>query len=121
MGSEFPLGLPIIDLSEDLNSGTLEWDCVKSQVWQAIEDYGFFEALFHKFPKELRKSIFMALEEVFHLPLQTKRLNQTNRPFQGYVAQLPMLRLFESIGIQDPNIIQGPFPLLSRLFYFSNC
>lgn len=106
MGSKLPVRLPVIDFTEDLESGTLEWDLVKSQVRQALQDYGCFEALFHKFPRELRNSMFEATEEVFHLPLQAKRKNVTNRSLQGYVGQYPMLPLLESIGIQDPNILQ---------------
>ncbi|KAK9281858.1 hypothetical protein L1049_004764 [Liquidambar formosana] len=107
MGSESPLKLPVIDFSKlDLKQGTPEWDSIKGQVRQALEDYGCFEALFDKVPLELREAIFGALEELFDLPLQTKLRNASKKPYHGYVGQYPMVPLYESMGIDDANIPQ---------------
>lgn len=107
MGSENPPRLPIIDFSKpDLKPGTPEWDSVKSQVRQALEEYGCFEALFNKVPLELRKAIFGALEELFDLSLQTKLRNRSKKPFHGYVGQYPQVPLYESMGIDDANIVE---------------
>lgn len=105
MGSQSPLRLPVINFSNiGLKSGTPEWDLVKVQVREALQEYGCFEAIFDKVPLELRKSIFRALEELFNLPLQTKLRNSSKKPFHGYVGQYPMVPLYESMGIDDANI-----------------
>ncbi|XP_031256876.1 probable 2-oxoglutarate-dependent dioxygenase AOP1 [Pistacia vera] len=107
MGSRTPLRLPVIDFSKpNLKPGSPEWDSVKSQVRKALEEFGCFEALFDKVPVELRKSIFGALEALFDLPLQTKLRNLSKKPFHGYVGQYPQVPLYESMGIDDANIIE---------------
>ncbi|XVF25063.1 hypothetical protein REPUB_Repub13aG0181300 [Reevesia pubescens] len=107
MGSQTTRKLPIIDFSKpDLKPGTNEWDLVKGQVHQALQEYGCFEALFHKIPLQLREAIFGALEELFDLPLQIKTRNVSKVPFHGYIGQYPQVPLFESMGIDDPNIIE---------------
>ncbi|KAM3308112.1 hypothetical protein P3S67_009856 [Capsicum chacoense] len=89
MGSE-NMKLPIIDFShEDLKSGTLVWNQVKSQVHKALVEYGCFGATFDKIPIHLRNSIFQFSQEVFNLPLKTKVRNVSTKPFHGYVGQYP--------------------------------
>ena len=105
MGSEYPLKLPIIDFSNiEKRPGSLEWDSVKGQVREALEEYGCFEATFDKIPLDMRKAIFGALEELFDLPLQTKLKNASKKPYHGYVGQYPMVPLYESMGIEDATI-----------------
>ncbi|XP_031254331.1 probable 2-oxoglutarate-dependent dioxygenase AOP1.2 [Pistacia vera] len=107
MVSETPLRLPVIDFSKpNLKPGSLEWGSVKSQVRKALEEFSCFEPLFDKVPVELWKSIFGALEALFDLPLQTKLWNLSKRPFHRYVGQYPQVPLYESIGIDDANIIE---------------
>ncbi|OMO66847.1 Oxoglutarate/iron-dependent dioxygenase [Corchorus olitorius] len=108
MGNESsPLKLPVIDFTkQELKPGSVEWDSVKGQVLQALQDYGCFEALFEKVPTELREAIFAALEELFDLPLQTKLRNISKKPFHGYVGQYPQVPLFESMGFDDADIIE---------------
>ena len=105
MGSQNPPTLPIIDFSKlNLKPGTLEWDLVKAQVRQALEEFGCFEASFNKVSLDLRKAILNSLHELFELPLQTKMRNLSKKPFHGYVGQYPMVPLYESMGIDDANI-----------------
>ncbi|CAI9759143.1 unnamed protein product [Fraxinus pennsylvanica] len=99
MGSQ-TIKLPTIDFSE-VKQGTHTWELVKSQVRQALEEYGCFEALFDKIPKGTRKAIFDALKELFDLPLQIKLKNRSNKPYHGYVGQLASLPLYESLGIDN--------------------
>ncbi|XVF25064.1 hypothetical protein REPUB_Repub13aG0181400 [Reevesia pubescens] len=107
MGSETPLKLPVIDFSQpDLKPGTIEWDSVKGQVQQALQQYGSFEALFHRIPLELRETIFGALEELFDLPLQIKIRNRSKKAYHGYVGQHPQVPLYESMGFDAANIIE---------------
>ncbi|KAF5466676.1 hypothetical protein F2P56_016582 [Juglans regia] len=107
MGSESAdLKLPAIDFSnpDDLKPGSPEWESLKGQVRQALEEYGCFEAFFHKVPLELRKALLGATDELFDLPLQTKLRNVSKKPYHGYVGQYPMVPLYESMGIDDANI-----------------
>ncbi|XP_015868730.2 probable 2-oxoglutarate-dependent dioxygenase AOP1 [Ziziphus jujuba] len=104
MGSETPsIKLPLIDFSipGGLKPCTPEWDSVRSQVRQALEEFGCFEASFNKVPLDIRKAVFDALKQLFDLPLQTKVRNVSNKPFHGYVGQYPQVPLFESMGIDD--------------------
>lgn len=105
MGSETPSKLPSIDFSTPgLKPGTPEWDSVRAQVRQALEEFGCFKATFNKVPSHIRKAILDALKELFDLPLQTKLLNVSKKPFHGYIGQYPMVPLFESMGIDDATI-----------------
>ena len=105
MGSESALKLPVIDFSNlHLEPGTPEWDSLKAQVWQALVEYGCFEALFNKVPVELRNSMLGAIEELFDLPLQTKLRNVSKKPFHGYIGQHPMVPLYESMAVDDADI-----------------
>ena len=107
MSSETSLKLPVIDFTKpDLNPGSIEWDLVKGQVQQALQEHGCFEALFHKIPLELRQAIFGAIEELFDLPLQIKTSNFSEVPFHGYIGRNPQIPLFESMGIGDPHIMK---------------
>ncbi|KHN01361.1 Gibberellin 20 oxidase 1 [Glycine soja] len=108
MGSEATLKLPVIDFTNlKLEANNPNWEAIKSQVHKALVDYGCFEAIFEKVPLELRKAIFAALQELFDLPLQTKILNVSKKPYHGYVGQYPMVPLFESMGIDDANVYEN--------------
>ncbi|KAK2413537.1 putative 2-oxoglutarate-dependent dioxygenase AOP1 [Trifolium repens] len=100
MGSEICLKLPVIDFSNFEGN----WKSVKSQVYEAVTEYGCFEAnvFDDKVPLELRKAIFGALEELFDLPLEIKKLNVCKLRFHGYVGNPnPMISLYEAMGIDD--------------------
>lgn len=104
MGSETNLRLPVIDFSsKDLKPGTPVWERAKSQVREAAEDYGCFEALFKIIPQDLRKAMDEALEEVFALPLENKKRNVSEKPFHGYIGSSSPMSLYESIGFDDPD------------------
>ncbi|CAL1377843.1 unnamed protein product [Linum trigynum] len=103
MGSESYSKLPFLDFSkpELTKPGTPQWESLKSQVRQALEEYGCFEASFDKISAEIRTAVFESLEELFDLPLQTKLRNASKKPFHGYVGQYPQVPLYESMGIDD--------------------
>ncbi|KAM6602185.1 hypothetical protein CsatA_021794 [Cannabis sativa] len=110
MATESAVGrLPIIDFSVEqvLKPGTPEWNTVRAQVRQALEEFGCFEAQFDKIPIHIGKALFDALEQLFDLPLQTKQRNVSKKPFHGYVGQYPAVPLYESMGIDDANIRQN--------------
>ncbi|XP_038999732.1 probable 2-oxoglutarate-dependent dioxygenase AOP1.2 [Hibiscus syriacus] len=108
MGSQSHSKLPAIDFTKpELKPGTHQWDSVKGQVQQALQELGCFEALFDKIPLETRETIFGAMEELFDLPLEIKTRNISKLPYYGYIGQHPKLPLFESIGFDDAHIIQN--------------
>lgn len=107
MASQTPLELPRLDLSvKGLQPGSETWDSVRAQVRQALETFGCFEAAFPKVPEELRRAIFPALEELFSLPTEAKSRNISDKPNHGYVGQYPHLPLFESMGIEDADVLE---------------
>ncbi|XVE63689.1 hypothetical protein DITRI_Ditri07aG0040100 [Diplodiscus trichospermus] len=103
MNSESQVRIPVIDFSkEDLKPGTLEWDLVKAQVRQALQEYGCFKALIDK-ALEVRKAFFGAMEELFDLPLQTKERYVNEKPFRGYYGATEP----ESVFINESNIAEN--------------
>jgi len=107
MGSETTPKLPLIDFNNlNLEAKNPNWELVKSQVYKALVEYGCFEAVFDKVPLHLRKAIFTSLEELFDLPLETKLLNVSNKPYDGYIGQYPVVPLYESMAIEDANILE---------------
>ncbi|XP_008228619.1 PREDICTED: probable 2-oxoglutarate-dependent dioxygenase AOP1 [Prunus mume] len=117
MGSETPPKLPVIDFSnQSLTPGTTEWNAVRAQVHNALEEYGCFEALFNKVPSHIRKSIFPSIEELFDLPLQTKLQNVSKKPYHGYVGQYPMVPLYESMGVDGANVYEQVQSLTNTLW-----
>ncbi|XP_058728947.1 probable 2-oxoglutarate-dependent dioxygenase AOP1 [Vicia villosa] len=108
MGSETTPKLPLINFNNlNLETKSPNWELVKSQVYKALVEYGCFEAIFDQVSLELRKAIFDSLEELFELPLQTKLLNVSKKPYHGYVGQYPTIPLYESMGIDDANVYEN--------------
>ncbi|KAK8617618.1 hypothetical protein V6N13_080528 [Hibiscus sabdariffa] len=96
--------VPVIDFSKQdlLQPGSPEWNSVRVQVQKALEDYGCFEASIDRV-LELTRAVFGAVEELFDLPLQTKKLCVSENRFRGY-NEPPLKRLLESISIDDAHI-----------------
>ena len=102
------LRIPVVDFSiQPLKPGTLEWDSVRAQVQRGLEEFGCFEAVFHKIPSEIRRALLEALQELFDLPVQTKLQSVSNIPFQGYMGKIPVLPLYESMGIYDADVYRN--------------
>lgn len=101
------LKLPIIDFSDqELSPGTPAWNSLKTLVREALEEYGCFEASYPQIPPDLRKAIFDALAEVFELPVQTKRKSNSDMFSRSYIGQHPKIPLYESLAIQDANVVE---------------
>lgn len=141
MGSESSPKLPIIDFNKLELGGQNpnKWEAVKCKVYKAFEDYGCFEALYdNKIPLDLRKSLFVALKELFDLPRQTKLRYSGQQPnnylpldqtkissatknlFLGYVGQEPNLPLHERLTINDPFVIENVESLEKTLWHEGN-
>ncbi|KAJ9190280.1 hypothetical protein P3X46_001499 [Hevea brasiliensis] len=106
MGSEGSISLPVIDFSfSELRPGSPPWDLVKSQVGKAAAEYGCFQALFNKIPRDLRNAMNGAMEEMLQLPLENKRRNVSEKPYHGYLGPTSARSsIFESLGIVEPSI-----------------
>ncbi|OMP00172.1 Oxoglutarate/iron-dependent dioxygenase [Corchorus olitorius] len=108
MSSENWVRLPVIDFSkQDLKPGTPEWDVLKVQVREALAEYGCFEASTDRL-KEVGKPIIGALEEIFDLPLETKKLcvSEKNRFIGYYAPKAPMAESFAIDNVDEENNIQ---------------
>ncbi|GMJ08847.1 hypothetical protein like AT1G52820 [Hibiscus trionum] len=105
MSSGTPAKLPVIDFSnQNLKPGNLEWDSAKHQVREALEEYGCFQASLDQV-MELRDAVFRAMEEVFDLPRETKKLYVSDKPFRGYFGHPS--KLLESMMIDEAQIAEN--------------
>ncbi|XP_071715095.1 probable 2-oxoglutarate-dependent dioxygenase AOP1 [Rutidosis leptorrhynchoides] len=104
MDSQAPLQLPNINFSETKKQirGTQAWDTTKTQVFEALKDFGCFEASFNGISHDLRKSMFASLKELFDLPFEIKVRNFSHKLFNGYIGQAKEIPIFESLGIEEP-------------------
>ncbi|KAH0752676.1 probable 2-oxoglutarate-dependent dioxygenase AOP1.2 [Solanum tuberosum] len=95
--------VPTIDFCKpELKPGTIQWDSTKSQVFQALQEYGCFEATYDKLRNETLEAMFGRSKEIFEFPLETKMKNLSKKlPFNGYIGKLPTLPLYESVCIDD--------------------
>ncbi|XP_057503960.1 probable 2-oxoglutarate-dependent dioxygenase AOP1 [Actinidia eriantha] len=108
MGSLVQHKLPIVDFTkENLKLGTNSWHKASRVVVSALEEYGCFVALYDGVSLGLHDEVFHAMEELFNLPTSTKVQNKSNKPLYGYVGQIPIVPLYESMGIDEANTIEG--------------
>ncbi|KAL8557639.1 hypothetical protein ACS0TY_004918 [Phlomoides rotata] len=107
--------LPLIDFS-DLKQKTPTWESVKTQVLEALQEYGCFEAKFDEIPLNHRKSVFDAIQQLFDLPLHTKTRNTTDTLYHGYIGKSSIDQLYESFGIHDSSS-PGKFDAFTNLMW----
>lgn len=124
MGGEGQLmNLPVIDFTnEDLKPGTTSWLSTSQSVRLALEEYGCFVAVFHKFASDqLRNGLFSSMKELFDLPDETKFRNKyEGLPLKGYVGQNPKIPLHESFGIDQGTSPEGIKTFADRLWTHGN-
>ncbi|XP_020244087.1 probable 2-oxoglutarate-dependent dioxygenase AOP1 [Asparagus officinalis] len=111
MGSDAPstTKLPKIDFSgvDTGSPGAGAWSVVRDEVMEALTAYGCFEAVYPKLSSELRSSVLDSLiKDLFRLPLETKLRNYSDKPFYGYIGQIPNLA-YESLGIMNAEDPEG--------------
>ncbi|XP_010060704.1 probable inactive 2-oxoglutarate-dependent dioxygenase AOP2 [Eucalyptus grandis] len=109
--------LPLIDLSELDGSkpGIGRWDSLQSQVRQALEEFGCFEALYDKMTLELHDDVFQESKELHELPADVKhRFVVPDKPFNGYIANRPLAPLHEVFGIP---YVQGSIERFADLMW----
>ncbi|KAJ1385192.1 Oxoglutarate/iron-dependent dioxygenase [Sesbania bispinosa] len=99
--------LPVIDFSnENMKPGTDTWLATCQVVRRGFEDYGCFLAKFDKVGPELVNSVFHSMEELFGLPLETKKRKTSDKPNHGYTGQVSASPLFESFAVDNPSNIE---------------
>ncbi|XP_060211146.1 probable 2-oxoglutarate-dependent dioxygenase AOP1 [Lycium barbarum] len=84
-----------------LKTGSAEWESTRSQVLQALQEYGCFEAIYDKVSSETREAMFANSKEIFEFPLETKLKNLSDKPLHGYKGMIPNLPSYESLCIPD--------------------
>ncbi|KAA3473136.1 putative 2-oxoglutarate-dependent dioxygenase AOP1 [Gossypium australe] len=105
MSSRTRAKVPVIDFSnQNLKPSSPEWDLLKFQVREALEEYSCFEASFDQL-LELRQPVLEALEQLFDLPSQTKQLCVSDKPFRAYFG--PPSRLYESMSTDDAHSVEN--------------
>ena len=108
MGSQIEHKIPVIDFTKkNLKPGTNEWFLACKEVRHAFEEYGCFEAVYDKIPIELHNSVFAQAEDLFNLLLETKMQKTSEKPYHSYYGQLSVVPLYESLGIDQPNTLEG--------------
>jgi len=94
--------IPTIDFSNlELKPNTPLWESTKVQVFEALKEYGCFEAIYDKIPNEIREGIFGISKEIFEFPLETKVKNYSEITLHGYVGMITHLPFYESLCIPD--------------------
>ncbi|KAL7140024.1 hypothetical protein ABFS83_09G093000 [Erythranthe nasuta] len=97
--------LPTIEFNqENMTPGTNPWKSTSDSVRQALEMYGCFVVSYESnIGTELHKKIFDGglSEELFGLPLETKKKHTSKFAGFGYGGNYSVMPLFEYFGIED--------------------
>ncbi|KAK6912130.1 Non-hem dioxygenase N-terminal domain [Dillenia turbinata] len=108
MASETQAKLPLIDFSnENLKPGSSVWELTRNKVQRALEEYGCFAAVYDKVSLELHNAVFSAAEELLNLPIETKRRNTSDRPYEGYLGARASVPLYDSSCIENGTTTEG--------------
>ncbi|CAI9101309.1 OLC1v1038602C1 [Oldenlandia corymbosa var. corymbosa] len=100
--------LPMIDINKAkmISPGTPSWLESCATVRRALEEYGFFVAIYDQISSKLKQEVFDLASELFELPLETKVKNTRNM-VDGYIGQLPNAPLHESTAISNATTAQA--------------
>ncbi|KAL3379288.1 hypothetical protein AABB24_000146 [Solanum stoloniferum] len=101
--------IPTIDFCNlELKPNTPQWESTKVQVFEALKEFGCFEAIYDKVPNEIREGMFDNLKEVFDFPL-SKLIEYREKPFHIYDGKIPSIPLYGSVSSADlvlPNSVE---------------
>ncbi|XP_055830447.1 probable 2-oxoglutarate-dependent dioxygenase AOP1 [Solanum dulcamara] len=96
------VNIPTIDFCDpELKPNTPQWENTKIQVLEALQEHGYFEAIFDKVPNEIREVIFDSSKEAFEFPLVSKLSEYREKPYHIYEGQIPRLPLFDLVKSVD--------------------
>ncbi|XP_027164560.1 probable 2-oxoglutarate-dependent dioxygenase AOP1 [Coffea eugenioides] len=108
MGSPAPRKLLVVDFTnEELKPGSSSWASACNDIQRALENHGCFIALYNKVSPELDKAIFQAADDLFDLPTELKVQNINEKPYHGYIGQIPFVPLHEGLGIDYATTLDG--------------
>ncbi|CAI9757760.1 unnamed protein product [Fraxinus pennsylvanica] len=108
MGSLTAPKLIVVDFTkEDMKPGSSSWSSACKDISRALENHGCFVALYDKISPQLHKAIFHAADELFDLPTEVKIQNINEKPYHGYVGQMPIVPLHEGLGIDYATTLEG--------------
>ncbi|KAL2486252.1 2-oxoglutarate (2OG) and Fe(II)-dependent oxygenase superfamily protein [Abeliophyllum distichum] len=108
MGSLTAPKLIVVDFTkEDMMPGSNSWSYACKDIRKALENHGCFIALYDKISPKLEKAIFHAADELFDLPTEVKIQNINEKPYHGYVGQMPIVPLHEGLGIDYATTLEG--------------
>lgn len=99
--------LPIIEFTKEKLEAAEYWVSTSQQVVHALEEYGCFIAKYDKVSLQLHQDIFSVSKQIFDLPTEIKVLNTSNTPSHGYVGQIPLIPLYESLGIEKATTLEA--------------
>ncbi|KAL3379275.1 hypothetical protein AABB24_000146 [Solanum stoloniferum] len=101
--------IPTIDFCNlELKPNTPQWESIKVQVFEALKEFGCFEAIYDKVPNEIREGMFDTLKEVFDFPL-SKLIEYREKPFHIYDGQITGIPLYGNVSSADlvlPNSVE---------------
>ncbi|KAL1565080.1 putative 2-oxoglutarate-dependent dioxygenase AOP1 [Salvia divinorum] len=108
MGSLTPPELLVVDFNtEAMKPGSNSWSSACKNIRTAFENHGCFIALCDYITPQLQQFIFKAADDLFDLPIETKVQNINEKPYHGYVGQMPIVPLHEALGIDYATTLQG--------------
>ncbi|XP_042484284.1 2-oxoglutarate-dependent dioxygenase AOP2-like [Macadamia integrifolia] len=116
--------IPCIELPKELlesKVGSEEWKELCRKVREAGEEYGCFMVSGHDgVPAELREEMFMAMKDLFDLPVETKMKNTSPQPYRGYVGNIDVIPLYESLGVEDAPCLDSAETFTERMWPHGN-
>ncbi|PWA40908.1 oxoglutarate/iron-dependent dioxygenase [Artemisia annua] len=103
--------LPSIDFTnkKNLKPSSTSWLATALEATRALEEYGCFIAEFDKVTPELNDAVFHGLEDLFDIPIETKVLNKSTKPFENVLAynklvaeleEMVTRMVFETYGVE---------------------
>ncbi|KAI3455375.1 hypothetical protein Pfo_012038 [Paulownia fortunei] len=109
MGSLVLPELVVVDFTKEemMKPGSSSWSSACKDIRKALENHGCFVALYDKISPQLHKSIFQAADDLFDLPTEVKVQNINEKPYHGYVGQMPIVPLHEGLGIDYATTVEG--------------
>lgn len=104
--------LAVVDFTkEEMQAGGSRIRSLASEeIRRGLETHGCFIAIYDKICPELHEAVFRSADELFELPTELKVQNMNDKPYHGYVGQIPFVPLHEGLGIDyatDLNEVQN--------------
>lgn len=95
--AENPLQLPVLDVSQPLDSSSL------ASLAAACREWGFFQIINHGISKDLHTKIYSLSNKIFSLPPESKLKLGPLSSLKTYTPQFIASPFFESIRVSGPD------------------